>query len=513
MGATAKPRQVVRPGLPARLTGDRRLAELVARGDKSAFATIYTRYHQRLYRYCRGITRSEEDAQDALQATMMAALTSLRKGAPDAPLRPWLFRIAHNESINVLRARRSSQPLDTAHELAALPLDDAHEARDRLKVLLSDLADLPERQRGALVMRELSGLTHREIGAALEVGESGAKQAILDARVSLAEFEKGRAMDCADVRPLISDGDGRKLRGRPVRAHLRACEDCRTLRDAIHLRQADLRLIAPPMAPAAAAALLAGLLGGGGGGAGGAGGAGGLGLLSSKAAVGALATKAAAGTAIIAAVGVGTVETVRTFKSDPPKARAAQVAPPAAVAAPVVPASETVSAADTLETSVAPGSVALSPHPKRALQRRAARRAGKRAAVPPGAQHANPEHGKPGSPPGQGNPHRGGVLAPGRDNAHSQRDKVKTNGHTPSKGAKSQGHRRTHPVKPVHPVTGPKPKPAKTPKPQPVKPPKPQPVKAPRSHPVKTPTPAPTAAPVATAEPGPPEHASGKGPK
>src|SRR4051794_14470229 len=81
--------------LPSRITHarDERLARLVAEGSERAFTTLYERHGQRLYRYARSIVGNDADAQDVLQSTMTSALVALRRGARDAPLRPWLFRI------------------------------------------------------------------------------------------------------------------------------------------------------------------------------------------------------------------------------------------------------------------------------------------------------------------------------------------------------------------------------------------------------------------------------------
>ena len=82
---------------PFGLLGDERLARLAAAGHARAFAVVYERHHQGLYRYCRSILRNDADAQDALQSTFTAAFAALGRGQRDAPIRPWLFRIAHNE--------------------------------------------------------------------------------------------------------------------------------------------------------------------------------------------------------------------------------------------------------------------------------------------------------------------------------------------------------------------------------------------------------------------------------
>src|SRR4051794_34596502 len=89
--------------LPARLLSDERLAALAGAGDRTAFEALYRRHQPVLYRYCRAMVRHEQDAHDVLQSTMTRAFTGLADKSPDAPLRAWLFRIAHNESVNLLR--------------------------------------------------------------------------------------------------------------------------------------------------------------------------------------------------------------------------------------------------------------------------------------------------------------------------------------------------------------------------------------------------------------------------
>src|SRR6476661_560758 len=93
------------PG-PVRLLSDERLARLASRRSERAFATLYERHHQALYRYCLSIVRNPQDAQDALQSALVRALAALRASERDLAVRPWLFRIAHNEAVSILRKRR-----------------------------------------------------------------------------------------------------------------------------------------------------------------------------------------------------------------------------------------------------------------------------------------------------------------------------------------------------------------------------------------------------------------------
>jgi RNA polymerase sigma factor (sigma-70 family) len=236
------------------------LRSQAARRDSAALAALYERHHQALYRYCRSILRDEEEARDALQSTMAKALAALRDEERDFEVRPWLFRIAHNEAISRVRQRREAVDLDAIGSLGSDSLPQAVEDRARLEQLRIDLQDLPERQRAALVLRELSGLSHEEIAVVLHSSARAVKQTIFEARTALHECVEGRAMLCADVQRALSDGDGRVMRGRRLRAHVRSCRACREFGAALAQRPADLALLAPALPSAAGAALLAQLL-------------------------------------------------------------------------------------------------------------------------------------------------------------------------------------------------------------------------------------------------------------
>jgi RNA polymerase sigma factor (sigma-70 family) len=273
---------------------------------------LFERYHQPLYRYCRSILRHDSDAQDALQSTFAGALVALRRGQRDAPLRPWLYRIAHNEAISLIRRRHGAgEELLEGMEPRVMSSEERAGERARLALLVTDLHQLGERQRGALVMRELSGLSHEEIALALGTSAGTAKQAIFEARVALLEFAEGRAMSCEEICRMISDGDRRALRGRRVRAHLRECGACAAFAAAIPARRADLHAFAVPLAPLAAASVLARLTARGSAhaAAGGTSVGGAAGTVAGKLAGASLASKALVAAAVTAGAAVGVTDT------------------------------------------------------------------------------------------------------------------------------------------------------------------------------------------------------------
>ena len=287
---------------------ERELQVAARNGQPVAFERIFARHHQELYRYCRSILGDHEDAQDALQSTMMSALRSLPGEPREIELRPWLFRVAHNNAISIARRRARERRAEGLERVPDPRSGSDLESRERLRALVADLALLSARQRGALTMRELSGLSFDEIAGALAISPQAARQVVYEARVALRELERGREMDCDRVCALVSAGDRRRLRGRRIRAHLRSCASCRRFQDAIGRRRADLAALAPPLGAGAAGGLLASLLGAGAGsGVTSLTGAGVLGLVG-KGIGPALAAKVAGSVVAATAIGVGAAD-------------------------------------------------------------------------------------------------------------------------------------------------------------------------------------------------------------
>ncbi|MDX6676337.1 MAG: hypothetical protein QOE31_389, partial [Solirubrobacteraceae bacterium] len=336
------------PSRPARVVawsrlGDEALAGRAAGGSTAAFSALYERYHGPLLGYTRSILLNAEDANDATQNALESALRALPSRDTSRPLRPWLYKIAHNEAIDIMRRRRPQTELQPAFEPTVPGPEVDAEVRGRLEQLVDDLQSLPERQRGALVMRELNGLSYDEIGTALGLTNEAARRAVFDARNALHDAADGRATACTSVRHSISDGDRRSLRARGIRAHLRSCDDCASFQRSIRSRRGDLHLLAPWVSGAA----VIGAIGIGAGGSGGAllaagsgasaaaGGGGGLGWAGLPMAIKGLAVAAAVATTGSAAVEIQHVAKPdrRTDAAQSASARPAPVTATASAAA------------------------------------------------------------------------------------------------------------------------------------------------------------------------------------
>ena len=171
---------------PARLAGtpllrtqsDQRLVDLVRVGNDGAFEAIVARYRRALLRYCSRIL-PEGRAEDVVQQSFLRAYDALRASEGEMALRPWLYRIAHNQSLNALRDRSlGHEELSDAIDGVERP-DQALERRERLRDTLDAVEALPERQRNAIVLRELEGRSYDEIAAELGV-TGGAVRALLN---------------------------------------------------------------------------------------------------------------------------------------------------------------------------------------------------------------------------------------------------------------------------------------------------------------------------------------------
>jgi RNA polymerase sigma factor (sigma-70 family) len=176
------PRLFLGPAL--RTQSDRRLVRLVREGYETAFEEIVRRYGGPLRRYAAAIVGGHAD--DVTQDSFAKALQALRReDEAEIELRPWLYRIVRNTALNDLRDRpRQVEELAEAIAGGRSAAEEA-EQREELTELMTRLQALPEPQRAAIVMRELEGLGHEEIAAALGITGGAARQAIHRGRTAL----------------------------------------------------------------------------------------------------------------------------------------------------------------------------------------------------------------------------------------------------------------------------------------------------------------------------------------
>ena len=245
-------------------------------GNDDAFRVIHDRYRQRLFAYTRQmLPGSRQDAEDALQDVFVRAYSGLRANGRDVALRAWLYRVAHNRCIDELR--RPPIPIPELIELVKAPIHDPiaqAEQRESLRRLIADVRRLPEQQRSALLMRELSGMSYSELAVALGISVPAVKSLLVRARVGLAQAAEARETACTTIQDeLVAAHDRRVRPNATARRHMSDCAACREFRSDMRGVSRQIAGLVPAIGPIGVLAKLLGIGGGAGGGAAASGGA------------------------------------------------------------------------------------------------------------------------------------------------------------------------------------------------------------------------------------------------
>ncbi len=321
-----------------RLQSDEKLIALIRRGHHGAFEALVQRYQPRLLAFCRHMLGSTEDAEDVLQEVFAASFNAICADERPINARPWLYRIARNRCLNHLRRPTPSgqDSMDIFERDGGTTTADTVHKREEFRQIVSDVQDLPETQRTALLLREIDALAYDQIAEAMDTTVSSVKSLLVRARVSLAEASEARMLTCDEVRLELGQvAEGLGKTSAPARRHLRGCDRCRILQGRAAQDQQGARRRSTPSGRSCSSrrrsAPSSPPSGAGGAAAGGSGGAAALGGAAAtagapaaiSAGLGTVASKAAAGVAAAAIVTVGAVE-VRHVTASPDTAAPAQ---------------------------------------------------------------------------------------------------------------------------------------------------------------------------------------------
>ncbi len=158
----------------------------------------------RLHRYCARMTGSAVDGEDVLQDTLVKALRARTEGAGVDNLEGWLFRIAHNASLDFLRHKSRNTVVPLMEDVEATPIPEA----DIVAVGFRTFLQLPELQRCAVILKDVLGHSVNDIAGIADCTPAAAKSALQRGRVALRQL----AQMPEDTRlPLMSDADRRKM--------------------------------------------------------------------------------------------------------------------------------------------------------------------------------------------------------------------------------------------------------------------------------------------------------------
>lgn len=158
---------------------------------RAAFEAVVRKYGQQLYWKIRAIVITHDDADDVLQNTFMKAWTSLSEFKNLSKISTWLYRIAVNESLDLIRKRRrvNNVDIDSVKGLAEKLLADQYFDGDRTQALLQEaIAALPKVQRAVFTLRYYDNMRYSEMSKIMETSEGALKASYHIASKKVAEY-------------------------------------------------------------------------------------------------------------------------------------------------------------------------------------------------------------------------------------------------------------------------------------------------------------------------------------
>lgn len=193
-------------GAPAADAGERDLVARLQKGDEAAFEELLKRYELKVFNLTRGLMRSDDDAQDALQETFLSVFRNIGRFKGGSSLSTWIYRIAVNAALMKMRRRKTEQkyiPIeeympefdDTGHRVAVVP--DWHPAVDQLllnrelgSMLRGWIAELQPEYRTVFLLRDQEELSNEQVADILGLSVAAVKSRLHRARLYLRERAK-----------------------------------------------------------------------------------------------------------------------------------------------------------------------------------------------------------------------------------------------------------------------------------------------------------------------------------
>ncbi len=225
-------------------TTDADLVTAVRRGDDHAFELLYERYHRRIAAYIYGMVGDYGRAEDIAQDVFMSALRRMRETDRPIAFKPWVYEIAKNACIDQFRRSRRAEEVsyDADEGLGASDYgrlvntgptpDIAVDQKMSIDHLRGAFGGLSETHHQILVMRELDGLSYREIGERLGMSRPAVESTLFRARRRLSEEYEDLVSGerCSRVQAIIGAAAGATLGARDQRKlgkHVAHCQPCR----------------------------------------------------------------------------------------------------------------------------------------------------------------------------------------------------------------------------------------------------------------------------------------------
>jgi RNA polymerase sigma-70 factor (ECF subfamily) len=157
---------------------------------EAKFLALVEKLRPELHRYSARLMGSVIEGEDVVQDTFARAFAALDELEESAPMRAWLFRIAHNRALDLLRSRaiRSAEPIESAEEVADPEIPDPVEVimrREAVETAVSRFVELPTMQRSVVILKDVLDQSLEEIAAMLDLTVNAVKAHLARGRVRL----------------------------------------------------------------------------------------------------------------------------------------------------------------------------------------------------------------------------------------------------------------------------------------------------------------------------------------
>jgi RNA polymerase sigma-70 factor (ECF subfamily) len=170
---------------PLANTPDADLVSRTARGDESAFKELLDRYQGAVYGFARRFLKDAQEAEEIAQEVFLRLYRTADTYRPQASLRTYLFRIAKNLCIDVLRKKRPEPMADPPETTDGRTAFDQIAEAESIQRLLDALDHLPDNQRAAVLLRHDQGMRYGEIAESLNLTVSAVDSLLVRARRTL----------------------------------------------------------------------------------------------------------------------------------------------------------------------------------------------------------------------------------------------------------------------------------------------------------------------------------------
>jgi RNA polymerase sigma-70 factor (ECF subfamily) len=171
------------------------LLERAIAGDVSAFERVIVRYERRVLALAWRLLGRLEDAQDASQEVFLRAFRYLHRFDPRRPFEPWLMKMTVNVCYDIGKKRRHSEISIDPDTLRGTSNPDAElRAAEQRSMLYTALQELPEKERAAVVLRDIEGLATAEVAEILGSSEATVRSQVCTARLKIRKAIERRGL-------------------------------------------------------------------------------------------------------------------------------------------------------------------------------------------------------------------------------------------------------------------------------------------------------------------------------